>query len=96
MDARMRAVDGAERVVHVDVGELRELARETLVVRFLLGHRVVAYRTLAVQANCTFSTPVSFRRLVDRTPTQLTVVAHFRGNSYLRSASSRGQRVGLG
>jgi phosphodiesterase/alkaline phosphatase D-like protein len=67
-----------------------------VVVRFLLGHRVVAYRTLAVQANCTFSTPVSFRRLVDRTPTQLTVVAHFRGNSYLRSASSRGQRVGLG
>ena len=37
VDRRVRAVRGRERIVHVAVGQLRELAREAVVVLFLLG-----------------------------------------------------------
>jgi len=65
-------------------------------VRFFLGNRSVAFRRASVQANCTFSAPVRFRRLVDHTKSQLRVEVHFDGNSYLRAAGAKAQRVRLG
>jgi phosphodiesterase/alkaline phosphatase D-like protein len=65
-------------------------------VRFLLGHRTVAFRKPPLQANCTFSTQALFGHLVQHRKTQLRVVARFGGNSYLGSARARGQRVRLG
>jgi len=65
-------------------------------VRFVLGKRSVGYGRSSVQADCTYSTPVSFRRLIDHTKAQLRVQAHFYGNSYLAPAAAMAQRVTLG
>jgi hypothetical protein len=65
-------------------------------VRFLLGHRTVAFRKAALQSNCTFATVIGFRRRIDHTSTRLRVEANFRGNPYLRPASARTRRVRLG
>jgi hypothetical protein len=67
-----------------------------VVVRFLRGHRSVAVRRAPLQPNCTFLAQVRFRHLIDHTKTRLTVTARFRGNSYLRSAAARSQRIRLG
>lgn len=67
-----------------------------VVVRFFHGNRSVAVRRAPLQANCTFSTRVRFRHLLDRTKTQLRVQARFRGNPYLRATVARRQRVRFG
>jgi hypothetical protein len=66
-------------------------------VRFLLGHRTVAFRAVSLQpGNCTYSTQVGFRHLIHHATTQLRVVVRFRGNAYLRAAHARTGRVKLG
>lgn len=65
-------------------------------VRFVSGHRVVAFRRVALQPNCTYGVQVGFRHLVNHTATRLRVVVHFGGNAYLRAAGARTRRVWLG
>jgi hypothetical protein len=65
-------------------------------VRFLLGRKSVALRRPSLGTNCTFSTQVLFRHLIDHTKTQLRVEVRFRGNSYLGSTGARTQTVRLG
>jgi len=65
-------------------------------VRFLLGHRSVAVRRLALQPSCTFSAQVRFRHLIDHTRTLIEVEVLFGGNAYLRHVGARRQRIGLG
>ena len=65
-------------------------------VRFLFGHRTVAFRKAMLQSNCAFSTEVAFRHLIDHTSTRLRIVVRFSGNAYLRPASAQTRRVRLG
>jgi hypothetical protein len=65
-------------------------------VRFLLGHRTVAFRKVPVQTNCTYAVQVLFRHRIARQTTRPTVEARFSGNRYLRPARARGQRLTLG
>jgi hypothetical protein len=54
-------------------------------VRYYNGRKQVAFVLVPVGANCRFSTPVSFRHLVNGRRTALQVKITYRGNGYLQS-----------
>jgi phosphodiesterase/alkaline phosphatase D-like protein len=65
-------------------------------VRFFVGHKTVATRTTSVLPNCTFSTQVTFHRLIRGKPRRVGVTVRFHGNNYLVPALASSQRVRLG
>lgn len=67
----------------------------TVDFRYYDGKRQVQFAVAAVQPNCTFSAPVTFRRLIGHGSTPLKVAIHFRGNGYLK-AVDRTDHVTLG
>jgi phosphodiesterase/alkaline phosphatase D-like protein len=68
----------------------------TVGVRFLFGHRTVAFRKAPVQSTCVYAATVLFRHLIDHTKTGLRVEVTFRGNPYLRASRARTREVKLG
>jgi hypothetical protein len=54
-------------------------------IRYYAGKRQVAFVLVPVGSNCRFSTPVSFRRLINGRSTPLQVKIFYRGNGYLQS-----------
>ncbi|MDQ6778249.1 MAG: hypothetical protein M3071_18985 [Actinomycetota bacterium] len=65
-------------------------------IRYFSGRKVVAFRRVALQSNCTFGTQIAFRHLIAHRTTRLRVAVRFGGNAYLRPAGARGRRVKLG
>jgi hypothetical protein len=54
-------------------------------IRYYNGRKQVAFVLVPVGSNCRFSTPVSFRHLINGRRTKLQVKIFYRGNGYLRS-----------
>jgi hypothetical protein len=52
-------------------------------IRYYNGHRQLAFVVTPVAVNCTFSTPVTFKRLFGHAPAKLHVTVTFRGNGYV-------------
>ncbi len=54
-------------------------------IRYYHGRKQVAFELVPVGSNCRFSTPVSFRRLVNGRRSALQVKIFYRGNGYLQT-----------
>jgi hypothetical protein len=54
-------------------------------IRYYNGRKQVAFVLVPVGSNCRFSTPVSFRHLINGRRTKLQAKIFYRGNGYLRS-----------
>jgi phosphodiesterase/alkaline phosphatase D-like protein len=64
-------------------------------IKYFNGKHRVASAVAVVEPNCKFSVSVSFRRLINNTPTRLSVAIHYGGNGYL-AAVDRTDHVTLG
>jgi hypothetical protein len=53
-------------------------------VHFMDGKRQVAGAVATVNPDCSFSTPVPFKRLIKGGPAALTVAIHYKGNGYFK------------
>lgn len=67
----------------------------TVAIRYYAGSRRVAFALASVAPNCTFSTSVSFHKLIGHGRTALRVTIGYRGTGYLR-AVGRTDHVTLG